>query len=327
MHIHTAHAHTGTLEERTHARSVGGTAARALHRATSKFERVAELSVRMCFRLPAPAPAALAGTRRRHRPALLRAHTAPSLPSLQSAYAEDGWVCVRAVLDALTLETLHAATDELEAEAKAAALVCSERRGGAFFEVQSASGRKHEPAAQPGLLRKVTNPSKRHQAFADLRKSAELRHLAASLAGIHTVRCTNDQVNFKAPGLGTGFPWHQDASFLFGHARRSLEVNGGVNVVLALDESNECNGGFAVLSGTHRGGLIDLHGVYDTSATGSERFDTSRRRVEPMQPGDALFFHPLLAHGSGPNISARRRRIVTLWYVGEQDEPGVRGER
>ena len=227
-------------------------------------------------------------------------------------------MCVREVLDALTLDALHRATDELEAEAREAAVVRSERRGGAFFEVQSASGRKQEPAAQPGLLRKITNPSKRHRAFTDLRNSRELRHLAASLAGLRSVRCTNDQINFKAPGLGTGFPFHQDASFLFGHARRALQMYGGVNIVLALDESNESNGGFAVLGGTHRGGLVDLHGVYDTSTTGSERFDTSRKCVEPMQPGDALFFHPLLAHGSGPNTSTRRRRIATLWYVGEE---------
>ena len=75
-----------------------------------------------------------------------------------------------------------------------------------------------------------------------------------------------------------------------------------------------------VLGGTHRQPLVDLHGVYDTATTGEGRYDTSREWLEPLAPGDVLFFDPLLAHGSGPNTSSRRRRIATLWYVGEDDD-------
>jgi len=35
-----------------------------------------------------------------------------------------------------------------------------------------------------------------------------------------------------------------------------------------------------------------------------------------LQPGDAVLFDPFLAHGSGPNRSDRRRRLITLWFVG-----------
>jgi hypothetical protein len=51
-----------------------------------------------------------------------------------------------------------------------------------------------------------------------------------------------------------GFPWHQDASFLKPLARARFEAHGGVNVVVALDQSEPGNGGFTVLGRTHRAG-------------------------------------------------------------------------
>ena len=60
-----------------------------------------------------------------------------------------------------------------------------------------------------------------------------------------------------------------------------------------------------------------LRDAYDTSGASDALglFDESKRVVPALEPGDAVFFHPLLAHGSGPNESERRRRIATLWYV------------
>jgi hypothetical protein len=52
---------------------------------------------------------------------------------------------------------------------------------GVFFEVQSASGRKGEPAVAPGVLRKVTSPAKRSKAF---------RQLTAHQAGLYTLICS-----------------------------------------------------------------------------------------------------------------------------------------
>ena len=61
-------------------------------------------------------------------------------------------------------------------------------------------------------------------------------------------------MNPKAPRVGTPFPWHQDASFLKPLARKRLEQWGGVNAVIALDTSDEANGGFTVLGRTHTSG-------------------------------------------------------------------------
>lgn len=229
------------------------------------------------------------------------------------AYAESGWVVVRSLLDAESIAALQRATDELEA--LAADFVRDTAVGRVYFEVQSASGRKREAAARPGALRKITSPSKGAPAYRALRESRELVEVIAAL-GVPAARCVVDQVNPKAARHGTGFPFHQDAAFLHGVALRDLEKFGGVNVVVALDPADADNGGFTVLGGTHRSGLVEGQYRYDASQTLEHRFDATRRAIPALAPGDAVFFSPWLAHGSGPNRSERRRRIVTLWFVG-----------
>lgn len=230
-----------------------------------------------------------------------------------ASYAAEGWVVVRGLVDAGTRAALERATDELEAQA--ASFTRDTAVGRVYFEVQSASGRKREPAVFPGALRKITSPSKASPAFRALREDARIVEVIAAL-GVRGARCVVDQVNPKVPRRGSGFPFHQDAAFVHGVALRDLEAFGGVNVVLALDAADAHNGGFTVLGGTHMSGLVPGQYRYDASQTLEDRFDASRRATPALAPGDAIFFSPWLAHGSGPNCSRRRRRLVTLWFVG-----------
>ncbi|MEZ4331950.1 MAG: phytanoyl-CoA dioxygenase family protein [Myxococcota bacterium] len=230
-----------------------------------------------------------------------------------ASYAAEGWVVVRSLLDAAEMAALQRATDALEA--RAASFMRDTTVGRVYFEVQSASGRKREPAVRPGALRKITSPSRLMPAFRALRESERITRIIAAL-GVASPRCVVDQVNPKAAVIGTGFPFHQDAPFLHGVARRDLEAFGGVNVVVALDPTDARNGGFTVLGGTHESGLVEGQFRYDASQSLEHRFDASRRAVPALAPGDAVFFSPWLAHGSGPNRSDRRRRLATLWFVG-----------
>ena len=128
---------------------------------------------------------------------------------------------------------------------------------GVGYELQSATGRKGEPAVAPGALRKIAFPSKGQRAFAELRKDERI--LAAIEArGLHAPSCLVDQVNLKLPGIGTGFPFHQDAHFVVGSTQGRIERKGGLNVVIALDPSDAENGGFVVLGRTHTQGLIEF---------------------------------------------------------------------
>lgn len=212
---------------------------------------------------------------------------------------------------------LALASDEL---ARAGAhLVHDATIRGAWYHVQSRSGRGGDPAIAPGMLRKVTFCGDESPAFAELRSDPGIAAAVAAL-GLPSPRCVVDQVNFKAARVGTGFPWHQDAKFLSRKQRAIIARHGGVNIVIAIDRADATNGGFEVLGGTHRGGPVEF--AYDTSGTNAGLFDESQRTLVPLHPGDAVLFHPYLAHGSGPNLSDRPRRLATLWFIAGNVRPG-----
>lgn len=223
----------------------------------------------------------------------------------------EGWLFVPRLLERSKLEALLAATNDLERAAASFEEDKLVRR--VFFQVQSASGRKGERAIFPGALRKITSPSSGQPAFDRLRRDPKVL-AAVEGCGLVAPQCLVDQVNLKPPRVGSGFPFHQDESFLFGAALRRVQQFGGVNLVIALDPMDAENGGFEVLGRTHLGPLVEA--AYDTSASNAGVFDESRRVLTPLSPGDALLFHPRLAHGSGPNRSERPRRLITLWFGG-----------
>jgi phytanoyl-CoA hydroxylase len=232
-------------------------------------------------------------------------------------FQREGWILTRQLVAGDSLQALLRATHDLER--RASHLERDALVRGVFFEVQSASGMKRQPAVHPGALRKITSPSKGNAAFAKLRRDPRVLS-AISACGVHHPRCLIDQINLKLPLVGTGFPYHQDENFLFGEALERVRRWGGVNLVIALDPIDESNGGFEVLGRTHHQ-LIDH--PYDGSTMNHGVFDETHRVVPTLEPGDAILFHPRLAHGSGPNRSTRPRRLITLWYGGSP-EPGTR---
>ena len=236
---------------------------------------------------------------------------AGALPD-REAFERDGYAIVRRYVGTRTVQSLVRAVNDLLREGRQLTEDATLR--GTQYQVQSASGRPKDGALAPGAFRKITFPHKSHRRFAMLRR--EERFVAAVEAlGVSSPRCVVDQVNLKLPRVGTGFPWHQDSEFLAWHQRSAIEQHGGANVVIALDAADESNGTLEVLRGSHAGGPRDF--AYDIGAGASDgTWDEGARVVVPLEPGDAVFFHSHLAHGSGPNRSDRPRRFVTLWFVG-----------
>ena len=235
---------------------------------------------------------------------------APEAPRI--TFEREGWLLIPRLLDRAKVDALLAATSELERVAAHFERDTHVRR--VFFQMQSASGKKGEAAIFPGALRKITSPSSGQPAFDRLRRDPQVL-AAVESCGLVAPQCLVDQVNLKLPRVGSGFPYHQDESFLFGDALQRVQRFGGVNLVIALDPADAENGGFEVLGRTHQGALLDA--TYDTSAMNAGSFDESQRVLAPLSPGDALLFHPRLAHGSGPNRSERPRRLITLWFGGD----------
>ena len=119
----------------------------------------------------------------------------------------------------------------------------------------------------------------------------------------------------KPPGLDSRHPLHQDlVYFPFRPADRIVAT------WTALEPCFRDNGCLAVVPGSHRDGLREHEnpdwehlnfGYFGAKGVGA---DTDRVHVE-MAPGDTLFFHPLLLHGSGRNRSQAFRRAISAHYA------------
>ena len=234
-----------------------------------------------------------------------------AVPAVRERFDRDGWALVPRCITPREVEALRRACDELAR--RGAHLTADAEIDGARYQVQTAGGGRGEPAIAPGTLRKITFASSASEEVALLRNDRRILKLIEAV-GVTWPRWIVDQINLKAPRVGTGFPWHQDAAFVAWQQRDAIARFGGANLVIALDRADEVNGGFEVLSGTHAGGPVPFD--YHTSDTNAGVFDESRRTLIPLDPGDAVVFHPHLAHGSGPNPSPLPRRLVALWFIG-----------
>jgi ectoine hydroxylase-related dioxygenase (phytanoyl-CoA dioxygenase family) len=192
-------------------------------------------------------------------------------PMIRERFDRDGWALVPRFLTRREVEVLRAASDALAA--KGAHLLADAEIDGARYQVQSASGRRGESAIAPGAMRKITFASSASVEVGLLRNDRRVLKLV-ELVGVTSPRWIVDQINLKAPGVGTGFPWHQDSAFVAWQQRDAIAKYGGANLVIALDRADEANGGFEVLSGTHAGGAVQFD--YDTSRHPSQH---QRRRL------------------------------------------------
>jgi len=152
---------------------------------------------------------------------------------IREHFDREGWAMVPRFLTPRDVEALRAATDELAL--KGASLSADSEIDGARYEVQSARGRRGEAAIRRGALRKITFASSASPQVALLRNDRRVLKLIESV-GVSSPRWIVDQINLKEPGVGTGFPWHQDVAFVAWQQRDAIAKYGGANLVIALLE-------------------------------------------------------------------------------------------
>ncbi len=115
----------------------------------------------------------------------------------------------------------------------------------------------------------------------------------------------------KLPHDPKSVPWHQDASYW------PLSPARTVTVWLAIDDADVENAAMQFLPATHRLGPLewksaDRPAVLDQEIVGIERFGTPV--ADELKAGEMSLHADMLAHGSTPNYSARRRCGLTIRY-------------
>lgn len=123
----------------------------------------------------------------------------------------------------------------------------------------------------------------------------------------------------KPPEVDGRHPLHQDL--------RYFRMRPPEKIVAAWTAISPCtrdNGCLAVVPKSHLLGALDhqlpdwdfvnyaFYGVKDTNRL-------TRVHIE-MEPGDTVFFHPLLVHGSGRNLTSECRRSISTHYASHECE-------
>jgi hypothetical protein len=115
----------------------------------------------------------------------------------------------------------------------------------------------------------------------------------------------------KLPGDPKTVPWHQDASFWHLAPART------VTVWLAIDDTDEENSAMRFLPGTHDKGELQGQAAGDGNVLNKELIRTEAMG-EPVSnaltAGQFSLHADMLAHGSLPNRSDRRRFGLTIRY-------------
>ena len=140
--------------------------------------------------------------------------------------------------------------------------------------------------------------------------------LVASLVGLlgPDVFSISTNVFNKPPGVDGRHPFHQDLRYY-----RIRPADKIVGTWTAVHPARRSNGCLAVIPGSHEQGLLEHdypdweyvnHGFY-----AAQGVDVSGRVHIELDPGDTLFFHPLLLHGSGRNRGDGFRRAISAHFV------------
>ncbi|XP_021208548.2 probable phytanoyl-CoA dioxygenase isoform X2 [Bombyx mori] len=119
------------------------------------------------------------------------------------------------------------------------------------------------------------------------------------------------------PPESTRHPAHQDQwYFPFGPTDKIIAM------WTALDPANLQNGCLYIVPGSHKCGKLFKHVTFKNSkkffhviADEDQLAPLSNRLYLEMSPGDTVFFHPYLIHGSGPNDTKDYRKALTIHYA------------
>jgi len=158
--------------------------------------------------------------------------------------------------------------------------------------------------------------------FADVVRNSPAAKAAAELMGSRTAQIFHDHVLVKEPGTSKATPWHQDAPYYFVDGEQT------VSFWIPVEPVEEAT--LRSIAGSHRWPklVLPVKWLSETNFyAGAEDYlpvpdpdrepDQYRVLEWPMRPGDAIAFHYRTVHGARGNLSTRRRRALSLRWVGD----------
>jgi hypothetical protein len=160
------------------------------------------------------------------------------------------------------------------------------------------------------ILNRIENFYPYHSGFRALFDDPRIKGRASELFREPSV-LFKEKVNFKSSG-GDGFKHHQDQAAGWGTYGELF-----ISALISIDESTVDNGCLEITSGRGKHRTLDREWRPFTE----EEIEAMEFRPVATQPGDVIFFDSFVPHGSYPNLSSTRRRVlyVTFGRVSEGD--------
>jgi len=211
-------------------------------------------------------------------------------PAQVADFKRDGFLVVRGLFDTAEMKNIEAWTDEVEAWPE------TPGRHMMYFETSLKSGTDR-------ILNRLENFYPFHDGFRDLFDGEKLRSATSDLLGEEAV-LYKDKINFKLPG-GDGFELHQDQQAGWG-----TYADFFITALVSIDAATEANGCLELVAGLHSDGMLgeEWKPMTEEDLAGKPLVSC------PTQPGDVVFFDSFCPHGSGPNMSDGKRRVLYVTY-------------
>lgn len=169
---------------------------------------------------------------------------------------------------------------------------------------------------EPGVpLAVYTVVHKGKDPVSELANDKRMLGMASELMGSE-VYIWASKVNVKAAWCGTVEYYHQDLVYWKDRGYPKDEM---LSCMVCLEPHGLANAGLHVLPGTHKYGFIEHEPFININGLGKfmippKRMDALYKKhglkVIEAEPGDVLFFHTSLVHGSAHNISPFGRMIL-----------------
>jgi len=169
----------------------------------------------------------------------------------------------------------------------------------------------HIQQNKPKYIRQLMNSEVVSEGLNEILRSDEVLDVVESLIGPN-ISLFHSKLLMKAAEHGTITPWHQDYSYWKNPDNQPLMIN----CMLSLDAATSKNGCIRFVPGSHKGKLL----VHDQAQTSFGLFlpgffeSRDDSVVVETEPGDCVFFGPLIIHGSSANQSPNHRRANTFAY-------------
>ncbi|SMH28549.1 phytanoyl-CoA dioxygenase family protein [Azospirillum agricola] len=222
-----------------------------------------------------------------------------------ASYRESGFIRAPAALGAAVVASLREAVADLRAGRRCRALdpirseICREASANAVWRIN-----------QAWWL---------HETIERLATSTFLGSVVSALIGEDGARLWGDVVIGKPPGAASSggvVGWHQDAAYWNGLQRDNM-----CTAWVALQDTDENNGGLIYLDGSHRWGLLA-----GSRAFFEQNLDDLRDRLQrpgevwrpvPMalRAGEITLHHGLCLHASGPNPGKNERVGIAIHFM------------